>query len=246
MTAATPQQQQAFIAANKSNALGAAAALTGSSNTQLLNNDAAVILAQWADESGWGLNNNPNDNNLGGIECWSGCPVCDQSTGFCQYSDQFDFTNGYVKFLQGSNYDAVISAMKGGDPTAIIGAIVASPYDPSHYSSGGFQGAYSTVAGIMSTPGIGEAGMPGSQNNAGVQGIGCQCGISNIGCCLDNLGVIIVNSLKFAGTNLFVIFVLLILFYFLVKDTPAGRSIRSGVKNTVKTSAKAAATAAAA
>lgn len=97
-----------------------------------------AILAQWADETGWGTSYLcTHDANLAGIEC-TGRYACDG--GFSKYPLLDIFINDYVLVLSFPEY-AGIRNTPNTDVIATCKAFGESPWAGGHYSGGGYPGA---------------------------------------------------------------------------------------------------------
>ncbi len=94
--------------------------------------DPGVILAQWAEESGWGTAA-PGDNYAG---------ITDPTTGgFADYSSRQAFEQAYVSVVEQPNMSVITStASKTASPLAQALAVGQSPWDAGHYLDSGVQG----------------------------------------------------------------------------------------------------------
>lgn len=104
---------------------------------------AAVIVEQWALESGNGTSQKARVNsNHGGIKRskYSPSAVGQDSGGFAIYSSIDGFVQDYVRVMNLSYYTKVRAAGRTGDIVATIKALGASPYDAGHYLLNGVQG----------------------------------------------------------------------------------------------------------
>lgn len=97
-----------------------------------------AILAQWADETGWGTSHLAvHDANLAGIEC-TGRYACDG--GFSKYPLLDIFVKDWVHVMSFPNY-AHIPRGANTDVIATCKAIGESPWAGGHYSGGGYPGS---------------------------------------------------------------------------------------------------------
>lgn len=96
------------------------------------------ILAQWADETGWGTSHLClQDANLAGIECTGRYP-CDG--GFSKYPILDVFVKDYALVWSFPSYHDVPRGA-GVDIVTQLKAIGASPWAGGHYADGGYPGA---------------------------------------------------------------------------------------------------------
>ncbi len=238
----TQAQQQQFITAMSPQALAAAQMITGSNDPAQLKTAQTAILSQWAQETGWGTSNAATqNNNFAGIKCWSGC-TCGGT--YCMYASPTDFAVAYSKFMTVQDteglYAGVVSALKSGSLSQIYAALSSSPWDIGHYTSADWTSLTNTVQGLLGV--APSSSTPASPTGGGTQS---QCsppsGLTDITGGLAYIQCSLVSDLKWAGTNILIFAILIMLLYLLVRDTSAGQYVINQGKQAVKDAAVAAA-----
>ncbi len=120
--------------------------------------DPRVILAQFADETGWGTSPLCLDHlNLAGISHFNGWA---NSGGFCSFPTLADFVVAYGQVINNGLYGAVLAAAKAGESAdAQAKALGESDWAASHYDNGGGPGS-SLVALMAELPSSGGSPVP--------------------------------------------------------------------------------------
>jgi hypothetical protein len=136
----TSSQQQTFVNQMLPYAQYAANQLGGGTNPGAVQ----AILAQWADETGWGTSSAALDqNNFAGI-------TNPNSQSYYSYSSIEDFVNAYVSTWKNgsSGYSNVLSAMQSGSATQIANAMAASAWAGGHYGGNALTGLNNDLTGV--------------------------------------------------------------------------------------------------
>ncbi|MEM3469822.1 MAG: glucosaminidase domain-containing protein [Thermoproteota archaeon] len=205
---------------NYENAARTAAKLAGVTDPAQVDAAAQAILAQWAQETGWGSSNLAKDaNNLAGIKCHTGCTCRGE---YCTYSSTAEFVKDYTNVLQNGLYGNVLSALRTADPGTILKEFSKSPWDQGGYSSANFSSILQSIkryfdpnSPVMSPT---EAAAPSTLGPYG--DIWRECGglvqgpLDVVGY-LNYFFCVLKIELKYIAVNLFVFVIIALLIYLL-------------------------------
>ena len=242
---ATTAQQQQFVTSMGPSALAAAQRITGSQDAATLQSAQTAILSQWAQETGWGTSNAAiNLNNFAGIKCFSGC-TCGGT--YCQYSSPADFAEAYANFMTTQDtqglYAGVVAALKSGSLSQIFSALSASPWDHGHYSSANWTSISSTIQGLLGSSASANPAAPSALSTGGCT---LPSGLTDISGAVAYIQCSAVQDLKWIGVNILMFVVIILLVYFLINDTSAGKYVINQAQTAAKSAVRDAAVAAAA
>lgn len=243
---ATTAQQQQFVTSMGPSALAAAQQITGSKDAATLQSAQTAILSQWAQETGWGTSKAATaNNNFAGIKCFSGC-TCGGT--YCTYSSPADFAAAYASFMTTQDtrglYSGVVSALKSGSLSQIFAALSASPWDAGNYSSADWASLSGTVAGLLGNSSAASSAPASSTVSSG--GCTLPSGLTDISGAVAYIQCSVVQDLKWIGVNVLMFVVIILLIYFLINDTSAGKYVINQAQTAAKSAVRDASVAAAA